>query len=182
MNSSLTDLSSSMEQTERITIRPMRQQDLEQVQAIDRASFSMPWPASAYNYELNENPLSLLWVAVSGLPDGRGAVVGMIVIWLIVDEAHIATIAVHPDYRGKGIARTLLATALRRALRQGYRKATLEVRANNLAAQRLYRRFGFEVVGHRLRYYRDNNEDAIIMTASDLNLAHLEDNLRGETQ
>jgi ribosomal-protein-alanine N-acetyltransferase len=164
-----------MEQTESISIRPMQPQDLEQVLAIDKASFSMPWPASAYNYELKENPLSLLWVAVSKLPGGEEPVVGMIVIWLIVDEAHIATLAVRPDYRSRGIAGALLATALRMALRQGYHKATLEVRANNIAAQRLYHRFGFEIVGHRPRYYRDNNEDAIIMTASELNLANLED-------
>ncbi|MBN1147711.1 MAG: ribosomal protein S18-alanine N-acetyltransferase [Anaerolineales bacterium] len=165
----------SMQQTERISIRTMQPEDLEQVLAIDRVSFSMPWPASAYKYELNENPLSLLWVAETNPLIGEGQIVGMIVVWLIVDEAHIATIAVRPEYRGQGIARSLLTTALRTTLRQGYHKATLEVRANNIAAQRLYRSFGFEIVGHRPRYYRDNNEDAIIMTASKLNPAQLED-------
>ena len=165
----------TIQQTGRISIRPMQPEDLEQVLAIDRASFSMPWPASAYKYELKENPLSLLWVAESAPHGAMAQIVGMIVIWLIVDEAHIATLAVHPDYRNKGIARSLLATALRATLRRGYHKATLEVRANNIAAQRLYHRFGFETVGHRPRYYRDNNEDAIIMTASALSPAQLED-------
>jgi ribosomal-protein-alanine N-acetyltransferase len=137
-------------------------------------SFSMPWPVSAYNYELNENPLSLLWVAETGSPDHDRRIVGLVVIWLILDEAHIATIAVHPDYRGQGIARRLVRVALKEAILKGMGEATLEVRANNLAAQNLYRRFGFEIVGQRPRYYRDNNEDAIIMTVSNLGQAYLD--------
>lgn len=159
---------------EMILVRPMGPEDLEQVQAIDRLSFSMPWPASAYDYELNQNTLSLLWVAETASPNGKGQIVGMIVVWLIVDEAHIATIAVHPDYRHRGIAQSLLITVLKEAIRYGLRKSTLEVRANNKVAQRLYRRFRFEVAGHRPRYYRDNNEDAIIMTVEDLDQAYLE--------
>ena len=114
-----------------IFIRPMQIGDLEAVQAIDRLSFSMPWPASAYKYELEENPLSMLWVAEEAPTKGETQIVGLIVVWFIVDEAHIATIAVHPDHRNKGYAKALLATALRAAINKGYLKATLEVRANN---------------------------------------------------
>ena len=148
----------------------MQASDLEQVRAIDQASFSMPWPASAYTYELNENPLSRLWVAeiqTSGAPE---KIIGMIVTWLILDEVHIATIAVHPEHRGQGVAQQLLITALVDALHRGIRQATLEVRASNVIAQKLYRRFGFEIAGRRPRYYKDNNEDAIIMTGSKSNL------------
>ncbi len=103
-----------------ISIRPMRSEDLAQVQTIDRLSFSMPWPGSAYEYELYENPLSLLWVAEAHMPEGEDQVVGMIVVWLIVDEAHIATIAVLPEYRGQGIARCLLVTALQEVIRRRF--------------------------------------------------------------
>jgi ribosomal-protein-alanine N-acetyltransferase len=153
-------------------IRPMQREDIEQVQAIDRTSFSMPWPTSAYNYEL-KNPMSMLWVAEVSLPENRPQVVGMIVVWLIIDEAHIATLAVDPGFRRQGIARRLLAICLKESSRQGMRSATLEVRANNPAAQKLYRRFHFEIVGMRPRYYRDNNEDALIMTLKDLGDAYL---------
>ncbi len=141
----------------------MRLDDVEQITLIDRLSFSMPWPESAFRYELTSNPGSLLWVAEADLAEGP-RVIGSIVVWMILDEAHIATIAVHPDYRRRGVSKQLLAVALRQAIQQGATLATLEVRAGNLAAQALYRRFRFEIVGRRSRYYRDNNEDAIIMT------------------
>src|SRR4030067_1421735 len=98
----------------------------------------------------------------------------MIVMWLIVDEAHIATLAVEPEYRRQGIGRNLLATALREAAHIGMREATLEVRANNLAAQRLYQKFMFEIVGFRPHYYRDNSEDALIMTMKNLGDTYLD--------
>ncbi len=160
--------------TIRVVIRPMQLSDLAQVQAIDRRSFSMPWPASAYEYELNENPYSLLWVAEISPEEGESIVVGIIVVWLILDEAHIASIAVHPDYRSQGIAQQLLISALRGAIQKGSQIATLEVRTQNQIAQRLYKRFKFEVIGKRVRYYRDNNEDALIMTATGLGPAYLE--------
>jgi ribosomal-protein-alanine N-acetyltransferase len=155
-----------------LVIRPMRQVDLSQVVTIDHMSFSMPWPESAFHYELNENQQSLLWVAEVSNSDGTGTIVGAIVVWLILDEAHIATIAVHPDHREKGIGSKLLETALIESIHLGMHQATLEVRAGNFAAQAMYRKFGFEVVGERRRYYRDNNEDALIMTLK--NLDHVE--------
>lgn len=151
-----------------ILIRRMQADDLEQVHAIDKISFSMPWPESAYRYELFENQNSLQWVAEARQPDGTGRVVGMVVVWLVVDEAHIATIAVHPEYRGRGIAQELLCAALIESIEKGMRSATLEVRAHNLAAQRLYRRFHFHETGVRPRYYRDNFEDALIMSTNKL--------------
>jgi ribosomal-protein-alanine N-acetyltransferase len=150
--------------TSEIVIRPMHLDDLEQVQAIDSASFSMPWPSSSYRYELKENPFSLLYVAEAQLPIGQSCVVGMVVVWLIMDEAHIATIAVRSEYRKRGISQRMLAFVLQESIRKGARTATLEVRAQNTVAQALYRSFQFEVVGRRSRYYHDNNEDALLMT------------------
>jgi ribosomal-protein-alanine N-acetyltransferase len=156
--------------TNSIIIRPMHSKDLERVKEIDQLSFSAPWPDSAYRYELNENPQSSLWVAEDVSVRNQPRVLGMIVVWFIVDEAHIATLAVHPAHRGKGAAKRLIDATLREAYQKGMQTATLEVRSNNFAAQQLYRHFGFEIVGNRPRYYRDNNEDAIIMTLNLVNM------------
>lgn len=153
---------------ETIHIRPMQIGDLEQVQAIDRLSFSMPWPPNTYRYELTENPAAILWVAEACRPNDDCKVVGMIVIWLILDEAHIATIAIHPDYRRVGIGARMLKVGLDEALKRGASQAMLEVRAGNSGAQELYRKFGFEVVYRRPRYYKDNHEDALLMNLTGL--------------
>jgi ribosomal-protein-alanine N-acetyltransferase len=142
-----------------VSIRRMTLNDLEQVVSIDQASFSLPWPLRSFQFELTDNMASRSWVAELG-----GSVIGMIVIWLIVDEAHIATIATHPQYRRQGIGEKLLVHALTSAKAEGARKSFLEVRAGNTVAQELYRKFGFLEDGRRLRYYKDNNEDAILMT------------------
>jgi [ribosomal protein S18]-alanine N-acetyltransferase len=157
-----------------INIRPMLENDLERVHEIDGLSFSAPWPPSSYRFELNENPASHSWVAEAHLPDGKTVVVGMVVVWLIVDEAHIATLAVHPEFRGRSIARKLLQNALRECVAWGACMATLEVRERNGAAQALYRDFGFDIVGRRPHYYIDNNEDALIMTLEDMDEEYLE--------
>jgi ribosomal-protein-alanine N-acetyltransferase len=157
-----------------INIRPMQSDDLELVHLIDKISFSMPWSPRAYHYELNENDSSYLWVAESSTAQEVKRIIGFIVLWLILDEAHIATIAVHPDYRKRGIAQELLRTALTTAIHKGAKSATLEVRANNEIAKKLYRRFRFEIVGHRPRYYRDNNEDATLMTVDTLGPDYLD--------
>ena len=142
-----------------VIVRPMGDADIPAVQEIDRLAFPVPWPPSAYDHELHRSPHSRLWVA-----EVNGQVVGFAVLWLIVDEAHIATIAVHPDFRRQGIARRLLETLLSAAREASARLATLEVRAGNTAAQTLYHGFGFQVVGRRSKYYTDNREDALIMT------------------
>lgn len=151
-----------------VYVRPMNLEDLDQVREIDRTSFSLPWPDSAYRFELLENPASLLWVAETRLQNEKSQVVGMIVVWLILNEVHIATLAVHPGFRGQGIGKRLLATALHQSIRRRAREAMLEVRASNQAAQSLYRGFGFEIVGRRKRYYKDNQEDAVLMSLSDI--------------
>lgn len=142
-----------------LEIRPMRLTDLEAVVTLDRLSFTLPWSERSFRYELTENPAARAWVA-----EKEEQVVGMLLLWLIVDEAHIATLAVHPEHRQQGIARRLLLQALRSAWEEGAREAFLEVRVSNLAAQHLYRQLGFEISGRRARYYRDNNEDALLMT------------------
>ncbi len=146
-----------------MNIRRMTLDDLAQVVAIDKVSFSLPWPERSFRFEITDNPASRAWVA-----EEDGKIVGAIVAWLLVDEAHIATIATHPDFRRQGIASKLLVHTLQSMMNEGALTSVLEVRASNSAAQEMYRKFGFEESGRRPRYYRDNNEDAILMTLDDL--------------
>ena len=149
-------------------IRKMTLDDIQSVVELDQISFSLPWPERSFRFELTDNPASRCWVAEAG-----GRVVGMVVAWLFVDEAHIATIATHPSYRRQGIARQLLIFTLQAAMREGAQSSFLEVRASNLAAQEMYRKFGYVEVGRRKRYYRDNDEDAILMNLEKINADRL---------
>ncbi len=147
-----------------LVIRPMALGDIDTVSRIDQSSFSLPWPKSTFRYELEQNEVSRCWVVELQEPGNLGQVVAMAVVWMVVDEAHIATIAVLPAYRRIGIGRMLIKHILYSAIQENMATVTLEVRPSNLAAQALYQGFGFEAVGRRLRYYHDTNEDAIIMT------------------
>jgi len=155
--------------SERLIIRPMELRDVARVREIDVASFSLPWPERSFRFEITENPASRLWVAEIQKPDGQELVVGMIVMWQVMDEAHIGTFAIHPDYRQRGIGQRLLAESLLQVHEMGVRQCYLEVRRSNLAAQNLYKKFGFQITSVRSRYYRDNNEDALIMTLENIN-------------
>ena len=146
-----------------LRIRPMTGADLPSVQLIERASFATPWPAHAYRQELEGNRLAHYLVATLG-----GDVVAYGGIWLMVDEAHITTFAVHPRYRQRRIGERLILSLLDLALDRRAREATLEVRLSNLPARRLYEKYGFRPVGIRPRYYSDNGEDALIMTTEPL--------------
>jgi [ribosomal protein S18]-alanine N-acetyltransferase len=142
-----------------LIIRRMTVEDVPLAHEIDVSSFSLPWPQRSLRFEVSDNPVARCWVAEL---DGR--LVGMLILWMIMDEVHIATVATHPEFRRQGISTQLLVGALKSAYAEGARSALLEVRAGNLAAQELYRKFGFEVVGRRERYYKDNHEDAVLMT------------------
>ena len=147
-----------------VIIRKMTVQDVPVVAQIDRMSFSLPWPEHSFHYEVSDNRAARCFVAETG--DKR--VAGMIVSWIVVDELHIATIATHPEFRRQGIGELILTTALKDANSAGARRAFLEVRESNEAAQAMYRKFGFEITGRRPRYYKDNGEDAILMTLESL--------------
>ena len=142
-----------------LIVRRMTVEDVPAAHEIDKLSFTLPWPERSFRFEVSDNPASRCWVAEL---DGR--LVGMLILWKIIDEAHIATLATHPEFRRMRIAEQLLVTALESAYAEGARSALLEVRVGNEAAQALYRKFGFEEVGRRGRYYKDNNEDAVLMT------------------
>ena len=137
--------------------------DIPAVVALDQLSFSLPWPERSFLFELTRNEASRCWVAEA---DGR--IVGMIVNWLLVDEVHVATLAVHPDFRRQGIAKELLMYSLRYMISEGAVSSFLEVRESNMAAREMYRKFGYQDTGRRKAYYKDNNEDAILMTLNGL--------------
>ena len=151
----------------------MKLEDIPRVHEIDVLSFSLPWPEKSFQFELTQNPTTLA-IVVDLVPPGATAItIGMVVVWILADEAHIATIAIHPQFRGHGIGKDLLTETLRQSVQRGAILATLEVREHNLIAQQMYTKFGFEVVGRRLKYYQDNNEDAILMTLKNLGPGYL---------
>ena len=143
-----------------IVVRPMTLADTQAVIAIDQQVFSLPWAPRAFGDELRREE-SHFFVA-----DDSGKVVGYLGVWFIVDEAHIATIGVHPDYTNQGVGRRLLTHALRHARGLGAVTAMLEVREHNLPALALYKHFRFEEVGRRKGYYTDTGEAALLMTAA----------------
>ncbi len=177
-----------------VTVEPMTVGDLAQVLEIERAAFPSPWSSRAYEYELRYNEMAHYFVArlqpggsnhrhnggpfdwvkralrpapVNGVPQ----MVGYVGYWLMAGEAHISTIAVRPDLRGRAYGELLLAYTIEDAAQRGAHGATLEVRVSNLSAQQLYLKYGFEKVGLRKAYYSDNNEDAYIMTTPALRSA-----------
>jgi ribosomal-protein-alanine N-acetyltransferase len=142
--------------------------DLDRVVEIDRLSFSLPWPERSFHFEVEKNESARTWIAEAANEDGTTAIVGMIVGWLILDEIHIATIATDPTRRRESIGRRLMVHLLREAYQEGARKSFLEVRRSNEAAREMYRRLGYQEDGVRLRYYKDNHEDAILMSLQEI--------------
>ncbi|MGA7192542.1 MAG: ribosomal protein S18-alanine N-acetyltransferase [Anaerolineales bacterium] len=147
-----------------VLIRKMTVEDVPVAAQLDRMSFTLPWPEHAFYYEVKNNFAARCFVAET--EDRK--VIGMVISWVILDELHIATIAVHPDFRRQGIGELILTKALQDGREAGTQHALLEVRAGNDAAQSLYRKFGFKAVGKRAKYYKDNGEDAILMNLDDL--------------
>jgi len=149
--------------TARVVVDPMRLDDVAAVHRIEQLSFTTPWPAHAFEQELRGNRLARYVVARAG-----DTVVGFAGVWLMVDDAHVTTFGVHPDWRRQGIGRQLLLNLVELSVALGARRMTLEVRVGNTAAQALYRAFGFEIAGRRPRYYSDDGEDALVMTTPEL--------------
>ncbi len=158
-------------------VEPMLWDDVPAVMAIERESFPLPWSSYTYRHELTENKNSHYIVIRSRVPgpDVRTwwqrmfrptspPIVGYGGFWLIADEAHISTIAVAQKWRGRGIGELLLTAMIEQAMGMRATMLTLEVRVGNTVAQNLYRKYGFIITGTRPRYYRDNDEDAHIMT------------------
>jgi [ribosomal protein S18]-alanine N-acetyltransferase len=190
-------------------IEPMVEDDIDQVQQIERQSFSTPWSANTYRHELrsasnsryivarasptpppprDERPPTRRGLFASLLPGllGMGQrsthspypIVGYGGLWLNVDEGHVTTIAVAPEYRGRGIGELLLNGLIDQALALNIDLLTLEVRVSNIVAQQLYLKYGFRPSGTRPRYYTDNGEDALIMWTESVRAPAYQERLR----
>ncbi len=142
-----------------VSIRPMSAADIPRVFEIDKASAVLYWPERSYHFEVEKNESSRPFVAV----DDEGRILGFIVFWLIIDEAHLANFAVAPEFRCRGTGRALLVHGLKACYDSGARVSFLEVRAGNQPAIHLYETSGYHTEGVRKRYYQDNHEDALLM-------------------
>ncbi len=185
-------------------VERMRIEDVPEVLAVDRRCFSTPWPESTYRREVN-NPDKNLYVVLRRVgegpltnPDPRtgflsnilpfrkdGAsptpnpVVGYAGLWVVADEAHITTIAVLPELRGRKLGELLLETLLEHAIGAGASWVTLEARVSNQVAQALYRKYTFKNAGYRKRYYSDNGEDAVVMWSDRIDTPEFAEKLAG---
>ena len=155
------------ERPQRITISRMTQADIRAVMRIEALSFTTSWPSSAFASELGDNKLAHYFVGRLGDPT-TGEIVAYGGIWVILEDSHITTIAVHPDSRGKKYGEVVLVHLLHEAIERGASWITLEARESNLVAQSLYKKYGFTIVSTRRAYYSDNGENAVVMWAGHL--------------
>ena len=185
---------------------PMELADVPTVSQVEQIVFTLPWSATAFEYELRHNRASeylvlrhlpLVGESGGGRRPARGvgqllkrsrmdsSVLGYGGFWVRPGEAHICTLAVRPEWRGRGLGELLLVSLIERALERRAEVATLEVRVTNSTAQNLYRKYGFRRVGTRKGYYSDNGEDALMMATPSMvspeyqeHLARLKSRLR----
>jgi len=137
----------------------MQKKDIEQIMEIESVSFgNFYWTPKAFETEV-DNKIGYYFTA----EDENGRVVGYCGFWLILEEAHITTIAIHPDLRKQGLGEQLLQKMIDTGYEKNAKWFTLEVRASNIAAQNLYYKYDFKSLGLRRKYYQDNEEDAMIM-------------------
>ena len=142
-----------------IKIKPMEKSDIDAVIALEEQAYGQHhWSRESFLSELS-NDLASYFSAVNE----NGELVAYCGCWKILEEAHITTIAVLPDYRRKHIAEALLKTVIEECYKDMVKFITLEVRVSNIPAIGLYEKYGFKSLGTRKGYYQDNNEDALIM-------------------
>ncbi|WP_373897971.1 ribosomal protein S18-alanine N-acetyltransferase [Haloimpatiens sp. FM7315] len=141
---------------ENTVIKTLNQEHIDEVLKINALSFPDPWHKNSFEKELKNNFAHYI-IALN-----ENVLVGYAGIWIIVDEAHIISIAVHPEYRGAGISNKLMSKLIEICIENKVPNITLEVRKSNIKAQNLYRKFGFLEEGQRKKYYSDG-EDALIM-------------------
>ena len=164
-------------------IAPMTVTDLDSTMEIERQAFRQPWSRHMYLTDLQQNKLAT-YLVLRAAPEDLGGLPPVLAyggFWLMVDEAHIATIASHPQFRRCGLGQILLVALIDEAAERGALRSTLEVRVSNLPARHLYEKLGYETVGMRRHYYQDN-EDALIMTTPLLTDRELRERLAIERQ
>jgi ribosomal-protein-alanine N-acetyltransferase len=169
-----------------VTVAPMTPDDLDEIMPLERQCFADPWTRRMYLSDLTTNEAATYLTVRIAAKRGKwprsvadseqqmadsaselSAILAYGGFWLLLDEAHIATVASHPDLRGCGLGQWLMLALLDAAMARGAATSTLEVRAGNLPAKSLYEKLGYEIAGVRKRYYRDG-EDGLIMTTPPL--------------
>lgn len=145
---------------DRFFIRRMRDSDLAEVRSIETLSFTNPWSDTTFRGEIQNTSISFPLVVVHKPGD---EVVGYIIFWLIREDVQVNNIAVHPDFRGRGIGETLMRHVIDKVRARGATFMTLEVRTSNAGAVTLYKKLGFEILGTRKNYYTHPDEDAYLM-------------------
>ncbi len=144
-----------------MNLRAMTQDDIERVLIVEKSTFENPWTKNNFLDEFKNSDLSLQYVL-----EIDGLVIGFIIIWIVMDECHLANIAIHPDFQKRGYAQTLMNEVFQIAKKKNCKKVMLEVRKSNIPAIKLYEKNKFHKVGERKDYYHDgfmNAEDAILM-------------------
>ena len=142
----------------RTAVRGATAQDLDCIMEIEHASFPIPWSKEAMGQEIDGREWSRVFVATL-----EASVVGFMVYWIIVNELHLLNLAVHPNFRRRGVGRAMIQHLIDTMENDNMTSAILEVRVSNRVAQKLYRSFGFTPMARRVNYYTDNGEDAVVM-------------------
>lgn len=146
------------------TFDQLRPEHLDQVVAIEQASFPTPWSKNAFLYEIKNNEFAHYLTALTS----ERNVAGYAGMWIIFNEAHLTNVAVHKSYRRRGLGMALMQKMIIWAMELGADRMTLEVRPSNKPARTLYKNLGFEEKGIRKNYYSDTGENAIIMWKNNL--------------
>lgn len=142
----------------RVKARRMTNEDLPRILELEKENFPTPWHKEHFEYELEENPFSRLFVF-----ELDGSIIAYYGIWITFEECQITTIAVADEYKAKGYGNVMMEHLLHQAKEELCERISLEVRVSNERAQNLYRKYGFENISLRRGYYEDNHEDAYVM-------------------
>jgi ribosomal-protein-alanine N-acetyltransferase len=157
-----------------VFVRPLRGDDVEDIVAMERQCFITPWPRGDLVADIRRRSGSYYIIA----EDSDGSPVGYAVVWFVFDRGHVASVAVLPEWRRKGVAKRLMLELFAACVARGMRTVSLEYRASNRAAAQLYEELGFQVDGYRHNYYTDTGEDAVSMILPDLLTADVRQRLR----
>ncbi len=144
--------------TVEVRIRPLKLKDLDEVLLIEECSFRPPWSKATFLTELQKENRYYV------VAEKEGKIIGYAGLYYLLREGHITTMAVAPEWRGKGIGKILLSHLINESKRRGLKELFLEVRESNWVAREMYQKFGFKMLARRKRYYVQPIEDAIIMS------------------
>lgn len=151
-----------------INVRNANTSDVDNMYNIEKMSYGKHhWSREAFLKELNSNYTTFFVAESKNL--NQQEIVGYISMWKIGDEGHIITLAIHNLYRRQHIADILLYSLIKNAIQNNVQYLTLEVRASNIAAIKLYTKHKFKQLGLRKKYYQDNNEDALVLWTNNIN-------------